>query len=92
MCIEAIDKRNDEHVFIKLFPVQQYEEKADGAELESFKNEVHLFTRLRHPNIVNFFGLFFQPPSRVGYVCEFCKDGTIYSFLKSFANQKYLFS
>ena len=32
---------------------------------------------------MNFFGLFFSPPARVGYVCEFCKAGSLSGFIKS---------
>ena len=36
----------------------------------------------RHTNIVNFYGFFCAPPSSVGYICEFCSEGTITSFIK----------
>jgi len=42
----------------------------------------------RHTNIVNFYGFFCAPPSRVGYICEFCSEGTITTFIKKINSQK----
>ena len=46
--MEAIDKRNDEHVFIKLFVLTRNNES--GWDLGQFKNEINVFTRLRFVN------------------------------------------
>ena len=31
---------------------------------------------------MNFHGFFCAPPSRVGYICEYCSEGTLTTFLK----------
>ena len=80
--MEALDKKNDESVFIKLFVLRKKDKNNDW-DMSEFKNEIHHLSRLRHTNIVTFYGLFFAPPSRVGYVCEFCKQGSVFNFLKN---------
>lgn len=42
----------------------------------------------RHANIVNFYGFFCAPPSRVGYICEFCSDGTLSTLIKMINSNK----
>lgn len=68
-----------EIVFVKLFKiVNRTDSKYD---LEEFKREVQLMASMNHSSIVSFFGMFFAPPKRVGYVTEFCTHGNLYSII-----------
>ena len=43
-----------------------------AADLDSWRKEVQVLTRLRHPNIVRCLGVLYEPPTTHGLVLEYC--------------------
>ena len=44
--------------------------------------EALVLQQLKHPNIIDFLGIFFNPPS-LGIVIEYCTNGSLYDALKT---------
>jgi len=48
---------------------------------QNFDHEAHLWSQLRHPNVLLFLGIFFAPPMYPAMVSEFMTNGTLVDYL-----------
>ncbi|KAF8085150.1 hypothetical protein N665_0678s0009 [Sinapis alba] len=64
-------------VAVKVFSKQEYSKEV----MQSFKQEVSLMTRLRHPNVLLFMGAVTSPP-RLCIVSEFLPRGSLFLLLR----------
>ncbi|GAG78776.1 unnamed protein product, partial [marine sediment metagenome] len=53
------------------------------ASFTDFENEVTLLSSLMHPYIIKFYGATVQSPN-IGIIMEYCENGNLKKFLKSY--------
>jgi serine/threonine protein kinase len=68
---------NCKDVAVKKFFVPEIDKEA----VDFVLAEVHAHQSLHHPNIVKFYGMFFEPPIALGFVMEYCERGSLYDYL-----------
>jgi serine/threonine protein kinase len=72
-------KLGSTQVAIKLFRINMLSSDQD---FNKFQHEVELMTHLRHTNVLNFFGACLVEP-RIGYVMEYCENGSLDKLIAS---------
>jgi serine/threonine protein kinase len=68
-------------VFVILVPQKLTLQLLTEAYLDGFTREASLQRELQHPNVVQFLGVYFDPP-RLGIVMEYCANGSLFHVLK----------
>lgn len=53
----------------------------DPASVNSFYHEASLLSRLKHPNVLEIYGICVRPPS-ISLVMELCPNGNLYEYLR----------
>eukprot|EP00736_Rhodelphis_marinus_P012860 Rmarinus@m.26313 len=69
----------DKEVAIKRLKAQRISSK----QLEELRKEVHILSRLRHPNVLLYMGVCLQAPNFYYIVTEYMAKGTLYDVMKS---------